>query len=81
MTEGATVAFDNAVVVKMHVRWQLLSTAEQVELVTNYPINPPATVPGPTTFGDDVDPRFEAWLDSAYQLRHVFDNIAEDPGF
>ena len=29
--------------------------------------------------GEAVDPRFEAWLDTAYMLRHATDTIADDP--
>jgi len=76
------MAFDSTVVGSTHhVVWQKLTTAEQAELTANYPLNPPATVPGPTTLGDDVDPRFEAWLDTAYLLRHANDNIDEDSTF
>lgn len=62
-----------------HVVWQRLSSTEQAELLANYPLNPPATVPGPGVCGDAVDPRFEQWLDTAYLLRHANDNIGDDP--
>lgn len=71
--------FDSSVVGDTHhVVWDRLSTAEQAELVANYPLHPSATVPGPGVCGDDVDPRFEAWLDSAYLQRHANDNIADN---
>ena len=59
--------------------WGLLTAAEQAELLANFPLNPPATVPSATTLGDAVDPRFEKWLDQSYILRHVNDNIGDDP--
>lgn len=72
------MSFDTSVVGSTHhVVWQRLSTAEQAELLANYPLHPSATVPGPTVCGDDVDPRFEAWLDTAYLQRHINDNIAD----
>lgn len=74
--------FDSTVIgTTHHVVWQRLSTAEQAELIANYPLHPAATVPGPTVCGDDVDPRFEAWLDTAYLLRHANDNINDDPNY
>lgn len=80
-TKGRRV-FDSSVVgATHHVVWQRLSAAEQADLVANYPRHPSATVPGPTVCGDDVDPRFQAWLDSAYLARHANDNIADDSTF
>lgn len=77
--EGRAVSFDPSVVgTTNHVVWQRLSTDDQAELVANYPLHPSATIPGPTVCGDDVDPRFEAWLDSAYLQRHANDDIADD---
>lgn len=73
--------FDNAVVVNMHVRWQLLTDDEQADLEANYPRHPTIAPPGPEVFGDDVDPQFEAWLDSAYLARHSNDTISDDVNF
>lgn len=76
------IGFDPLVVgATHHVVWQDLTPAAQVDLLTNFPLNPPATVPGPTVFLDDVDPRFQSWLDMAYTQRHAFDNIADDATF
>ncbi len=62
-----------------HVVWQRLTSAEQAELLANYPLHPSITPPGPDVCGDDVNPQFEQWLDSAYLLRHANDNIGDDP--
>jgi hypothetical protein len=86
------VSFDSSVIDNKHVVWAYLTVAEQSELLVNYPMRPPATIPvtvpsagavpgsaitGVT--GDAVDPRFEMWLDTAYLLRHANDNIGDDP--
>lgn len=73
------MSFDASVVVDRHVRWQLLSATEQAELLANFPIHPSVTPPAAGVFGEDVPARFEAWLDTAYMLRHVNDTLQDDP--
>lgn len=76
------MSFDSSVVGSTHhIVWQRLSVGEQAELIANYPLHPSATIPGPTVCGDDVDARFEQWLDSAYIARHANDTIADDSSF
>lgn len=78
---SAPVAFDSAVVgATRHVVWQRLTVDEQADLTANYPRHPSITPPADDVCGDDVDPRFEQWLDGAYLARHSTDAITDDPG-
>lgn len=70
---------DLAVIDNQHVAWDLLTTSEQAVLTANFPRQAGIDPPAPDVTGDDVDPRFEKWLDQSYYLRHVNDNIGEDP--
>lgn len=72
------MSFDNSVVVLvnggMHVDWSLLTTAEQDELTANYP-----RVVAGVQVTDTTSPQFQAWLDTAYLARHIFDDLNASP--
>lgn len=68
------MAFDSAVVVGGHVVWSLLTEDAQADLTANFPRQAAGV-----QVTDTASAQFEAWLDTAYLLRHAFDNIADTP--
>lgn len=77
----SSTLFNAAVINNRHVVWQRLTVCEQTNLTLNYPCSAGVDPPGADVCGDDVDPRFEQWLDGAYVLRHATDNLDDDMTF